>query len=880
MNFSEKKHLYKRINGFSVVTIVFLIAQFFTVQLFATQSLFAQNPLKSSNIINDNDAPAYTLTLPIVEVYKNNEDPAYAIMRRAIAAAPHNRALLSVYEADVYSKATLKIDRIPRLLKYASKYSDELKKLREGDVYTQEQLMQITSSKEKLKCVVLSRKSSFPKEFDGDMSSDFVFINPYQNAGEIISPLTPQGFSTYKFRLQNILTRADGRTVYRISLIPRIKSPFAFFGTLDILDSLWCVVAFDFNGTIDLQMINAKYSIKQNFNEIAPRIWMPNKAFITVNASMMGIKATMSMTAGTTVTKYMQNTDIASNATSDATSKATAAAIAPKTISKKSQEKLNRIDKKLEEISQKENISTRDAIKIVSLIEEKSVLRSGKKGIEDLEIKHRSYNREKKYKNTDSDTFASEWNEARENLPLNEEEKTSYDKAAVETAAEAAKAAAKANKTDTAAPAKNNKKGISFRTFNSLFERHDKKRKIDFEIYSLRNMFTYNPVAGFQLSPGFFISKKFKNEIIFRNDIQVGYAFASKQIPFYLASKITYSPKHQGYVKLDGGMCHSDFNTTDPIHPYHVAWGAILGHRNYSQYYNRAYITLTHSIEIFNGFDTRIALSYEWRQRQMHNNTEWSMFFGEHSWLFHNDRKYQQNIPLNNAVSDENLAGGRAALLDISLRYTPRRHYRFEGKHKIALYSDYPTFSLKWRKGIAGIVGSSTDFDYLQLSINQTIHKTMLHTFRYKIFGGYFPNNRQMHFSEFSHPSLMGTAFLDEWFGYYQVLRTGNAETTAGGTVGGNYRASTNKWIAGAHLNYDAMYLIFKWLPYLNKTLIRENIYLNYLETPYVRNYFEAGYSINRILMFVDIGVAVAFESRNNAGFGYSGWRLHLRLKL
>jgi hypothetical protein len=861
MNFTRKIYKIERTLKLRAVcfSIVFLI-----LWLSA-----AQNPLKSPDIIEEN-IPAYALTLPVVNVYKSNEDPAYPIMRRAIDAAPYNRAPFSEYEANVYSKTTLKIDKIPRLLKYASKYSDELKKMREGDVYTQEQLMRITSSKEKLKCVVVSRKSSFPKEFDFDMSSDFISINPYQT-GEIISPLTPQGFSTYKFRLQDILTRADGRTVYRIELIPRVKNPLAFSGTLDILDSLWNVVAFDFNGAVDFQMVNAKYNIKQNYSETVPQIWMPDKAFITVNASMIGIKATMKMTAGTDITKYTRNTGIPKANVTDTKPTVTAA----KSINQKSQKKLNSIDKKLEEISQKENISTRDAIKIVSLIEERSVLQNDKKGTEDLEIKRRSYSREKEYKNTSIDTFANEWDKARDDLPLNEEEKKSYDKAEAENTVKALTI------TDTTATVRNGKKGFSFRTFKPLFERSNKKRKIDFEVYPLRNMFIYNPVAGLQLSPGFFISKKFKNDIIFRNDIQVGYAFASKQIPFYIASKVIYSPKYQGYIQLDGGMCHSDFNLTEPIHPYHVAWGAILGHENYSQYYDRAHITLTHGIEIFNGFDARVAFSYEWR-KPVENNTEWSMFFGKKSWLFRRDKEYKSNIPFNASIEDnENspfLAVGRGAILDILLQYTPRRHYRFNGKQKIALHSDYPTFSLEWRKGIAGIAGSNTNFDYVQVAVNQTIHKTMLHTFRYKVFGGYFPNNSSMHFSEFSHPALMGTVFLDEWFGYYQVLRTNR-------TVGGNYRASTNKWIAGAYLNYDAMYLIFKWLPYLNKTFIRENLYLNYLETPNVHNYLEVGYSINRILMFIDIGVAVAFENKSiplfsKNGFGYSGWRLHIRLKL
>jgi hypothetical protein len=879
--------MFWRISIFSPV-FIFIAAHF----------SFAQNPLKSSDIIIDDNIPAYTLTLPMVDVNKGSEDPAYAIMRRAVAAAPYNRAPFFMYEANVYSKATLKIDRMPRLLKYVAKYSDELKKLHEGDVYTQEQLMRITSSKEKLKCVVVSRKSSFPKEFDGDMSSDFISINPYQNAGEIISPLTPQGFSIYKFRLQNILTRADGRTVYRITLMPKIKNPFSFSGTLDILDSLWNVVAFDFSGTIDFQMVNAKYNIKQSFNEIAPYTWMPDKAFITVGVSMLGIKATISMTAGTTITKYERNTSPYASAASGDTktpqtakasqttqarvTQATQVAAQPTQVATQATvrvaKKINNINKELEQITQKENISTRDAIKIVSLVEKKSVLESGNVGTENLEIKRRSYSREKEYKNTNSDTFANEWQQARENLPLEDDEKISYDKLEAEAAATAR--AANASDTNINSLAK---KTFSFRTFKPLFERTDKKRKIDFGMYSLRNMFTYNPVAGLQLTPAIFIIKKFKNDIIFRNDIQVGYAFASKQVPFYISSKVTYLPKHQGYIKIDGGMWHGDFNTTDPIHPYHIAWAAILGHNSYAQFYDRAHIGITHSIEAFNGFDITASFTYEWR-KQVSNNTEWSLFFGENSWLIKGHRIYQQNVPVNAAVNGADspyLAAGRGALLNVLLQYTPHRYYRYEGKRKIALHSNYPTFSLQWRKGIAGIVGSNTDFDYLQFSINQTVRKTMLHTFRYKVFGGYFPNNKAMHFSEFEHPALMGTVFLDRWFGAFQVMR--NSET-----LSGNYRASTNEWVAGAFLNYDAMYLLIKWLPYINNTLIRENLFLSYMETPNVKHYLELGYSINRIFMFIDIGVAVAFEGKpspigssgSGNAWGYSGWRLHLRLKL
>ncbi len=864
-------------------------------QVCFTCSLQAQNILKRSDIIED-PSPAYSLTLPQVDVNRGKEDPAYAIMRRAVAAAPLNRMPLSMYEAKVYSKATLVIDKIPRLLRYAGNFSEELKKLKEGDVYTQEQLMRIISSKEQFRCIILSRKSSFPKEFDGDFSSDFISLNPYQT-GEIISPVSQQGFATYKFRMQNILTLPDYRTVYRIEIIPRIKSPLAFSGTVDILDSVWSIVGFNYTGKIDFQVFSGTYILKQNYREIERGLWVPDKANLSVNASAMGIKATMKLSASSTVEKYTRSTagmrDVAAGAKSNIATQIAKAQAASKTSAKTktASKKIEKIDEKLDEISEKEKLSTRDALKIMSLIEQKAVLGSGNEK-DELEIKRISYNRRKDttvLNNTD--TLEKEWAKARNDMPLEKDELASYQKDSVSSSkkpklfnADGSIAIGSAKNKKKKEKKKKSNVNFGFSFSSPLLVYKDKKHNIEYRAFTIKSLFGFNPVDGVLLIPDFSLEKKFSKakgkskDMELRFELQSGYAFASKFVPAYSSLKWLYAPRNAGSIKVEGGTWHSDFNTVSQIHPYHVAWSALLGHRNHAQFYHRSYIKATNSIEIFNGFDTRISFDYEWRN-PLKNNTEFSIFFPK-------NRKYKTNIPVNASISDANspfLAAGQTAHTEVEISYTPKRYYRLQGNKKISLHSNYPTISALWRKGFSLIGGNNngSDFDYLQLSINQTIHKTMLHTFRYKVYGGYFPNNSKMHFSEFAHAALMGTVFLEDWFGSYQVLRNKNS-------VGGNYRASTNEWIAGAFFNYDAMYLLIKWIPGINNTFIRENLYLSYLETPTVKHYLEVGYSINKIFMFADIGVSVAFEQnsfpRNAAsatkGWGYSGWRLHLRLKL
>jgi hypothetical protein len=50
-----------------------------------------------------------------VRIY-SGEDPAYAIMRKAIARAPYHLRQVENYEAEVYLKGSLNMKKIPRIL--------------------------------------------------------------------------------------------------------------------------------------------------------------------------------------------------------------------------------------------------------------------------------------------------------------------------------------------------------------------------------------------------------------------------------------------------------------------------------------------------------------------------------------------------------------------------------------------------------------------------------------------------------------------------------------------------------------------------------------------------------------------------------------------
>ncbi|MDR2979683.1 MAG: DUF5686 family protein, partial [Bacteroidales bacterium] len=205
---------------------------------------------------------------------------------------------------------------------------------------------------------------------------------------------------------------------------------------------------------------------------------------------------------------------------------------------------------------------------------------------------------------------------------------------------------------------------------------------------------------------------------------------------------------------------------------------------------------------------------------------------------------------------------GKAALLDIELSYTPQRRYRYENRKKVFLHSDFPTFSILWKKGVADFWGSATNFDYLQFSVSQRIKKNVLRSLTYSFSGGWFANNKKMHFSEFRHFPISGfTETLGGFGAMYHIVPV--------------YSPSTNEWALSGFFNYETLYLLVKYLPLINRTHMTESLYFSYLNTPYTQNLMEIGYSLNNILLFVNAGFFIGFEN-----FRYSGWSFKIAFSM
>ena len=230
-------------------------------------------------------------SLPEVNVVKGGEDPAYAVMRKAIARTSYYRTQVKGFTAGTYLKGTGKGTSIPALLKVSKSVRKASKEFL-GKLFVLEQQQQITfTAPDTWSNRVIAYRNSFPDELQIDMG--MTTVNLY--APEIfdkVSPLNKGAFSYYRFRLDGYFEE-NGRMVNKIRVIPKREDSRLLEGNLFIVEDLWCISAFDFN----IQESGLKGHVRTTCKEVQPAVFLPVSTTMSASIDMMGFKAEASYLA-------------------------------------------------------------------------------------------------------------------------------------------------------------------------------------------------------------------------------------------------------------------------------------------------------------------------------------------------------------------------------------------------------------------------------------------------------------------------------------------------------------------------------------------------------------------------------------------------------
>lgn len=746
-----------------------------------------------------------------VKIY-SGEDPAYPIMRKAIARAPYHLRQAKNYEAEVYLKGSLNMKKIPRILQKSLEVNGE--KIKSGETYTSESLNRITfSAPDSFVHTVIASRSSFPGNEEsglmGYINSSFYDASPDEM---VISPLSPQAFRHYNFRYEGFFENGSV-TVNKISVIPKRKSQQLVEGTLNIVEGEWNIHSVDFVH----EAFWGKTRIRQMYQPVKPSIWLPISHHFDVEAAIMGIKADFTYAGSVKYLTVNENTELKG-----------ISQVPSSTTSEKSQpepEKPSKTEKQMNELLAKEELTNREMMKLATLIEKENEPENEEL---ELEIKN-TYRFDIKKDSLKRDSLF--WNNIRP-IPLTTNEKTGFTLRDSLKTVDAPSDSTKTKKTKSKFV-----KAVGKITSGSSFPSDTAKVRFTYGGLIQPKHLGFNPVDGWKYAQNFGFT--WKQDSVNRMNLSVitGYAFSRQKLYGSFNWSQSYSPAKRGQITLSGSIGSEDYKKEQAIPGFLSMAAALLFKENYPRLFYEKQISIDNGIDLANGLRMDLGISYRDYTPQI-NRTNFS--------LFKQEEKYKPNEVINPETTFSNFIKQQAMILKASWSYTPRYHYRMHHGRKIMIDSKYPTFTLGLEQGIKAL---SSDADYLLIEAGA--YKKTEFTFRpvidWAVNGGWFIRNSQMHFSNFKHfQSSTIPVLLANPAGSLVLLD--------------DYQPSTNQWFIRGNITYSSPYLFLKNLPVLSNRLWNEDLHFSYLHTPVMHHYMQAGYSISRIFMVGSVGVFAGFS--------------------
>ncbi len=214
------------------------------------QSVEKQVLVGSEDIKIDFELILQRYDLKEVVVTSGAEDPAYAIIRKAIASREAHLKEIKRFQCEVYLKGQLQLRNYPK--KFMGKTVD----FEDGDTSKKKMIFLSESVVRYSVQEPLSRKTEVLSSKVGGQSDGFGFANPqiislYENIISLGRGLNPRGFvspiansalSFYKYHFEGTFFE-NGKEISRIKVTPKRKFEPLFSGYINIVEDDWRIQA-------------------------------------------------------------------------------------------------------------------------------------------------------------------------------------------------------------------------------------------------------------------------------------------------------------------------------------------------------------------------------------------------------------------------------------------------------------------------------------------------------------------------------------------------------------------------------------------------------------------------------------------------------------
>ncbi|GAB3961926.1 DUF5686 and carboxypeptidase regulatory-like domain-containing protein [Spirosoma harenae] len=786
-----------------------------------------------------------------VQTKAGNEDPAYTIMRRAIAKSRFHQLQVQRFKARVYTKSSFTIEDLPNLAEMAFR-----KQLKEAEKEANFKVG-VPMLNETVAEVTFTQPNTYRQRIIANRNSQGDFLNPsrFFNASfyeptiaGTVSPLSPKAFAYYKFEYKGTFreTGPDGKVVEisKIQVIPRQYGEGVFRGTLFILENTWAIYSLQLE---TVSSIGVSFTIRHMCSPIQG-VWMPTNQRYSGSGSYLGVKGSGYYIRNLTFSEFVVNPAFVEDIEVADEKKAPPTQTLSKREIKGSQ--LDEVVKKQKEFSTK---NLRQLVKEY----EKQEKQARKERKEDVTVVRNDSMVVDSMARKRSNAF---WDSLR-SVPLTTAEIKSYNKAdslgltrQIKTPAELK---ADSARRDSIQKKKAPKKFSLGQLLVGNTWRLNKQTSLIYT--SPLTRIEYNTVEGYSIEGALNLRYRRKIDSVNRfTQIPLGewnlggtgrYQFGRKQFVGYGQATYQYKTTKVG---VSGGRYLYQLNPDNPISPFLNSLTTLLFEQNLMKLYQKDFLNFSVSAS---PFQNRVNLS---GSLEYANRTELANYREDLTpWFNWRNRAYTSNRPDNAEVQTTSFPTHNALVLNLtaSARLGTTEYTIRNGRRIARRNNDAPLLTLNYRKGMADV-----DYDFAQATISHAFETGIRSRLNYQLSAGTFFTDRQVYFPDFKH--FAGNEFF---------FQQGDVVSTY--RLLPYYQYSTGRRFAEAHVLAEFRKFFVTQLTLVRLLGLKENLFVHYLYTPASKNYTEIGYGLDglipQVFPFFRVEVISQWQDAKYQGLGF-----------
>ena len=771
-----------------------------------------------------------------IKVLASGEDPAYYVMKRAIAMAPYYTNQVSEYNCQLYLKGSGVMYKFPKFLKKEM----EKEGIEKDKPFVMESLNKIHFElPDKLDQEVIAMHVTGADNNTSPM--EMITTNLYNvSKYGIVSPVGRLALKKYDFELVGVF-EDQNKLVNKIKVSPKIKGKGTFEGYINIVEDYWNIHSAD----LKFNMPFMDVTMHQMYGLVDDNTWMPTSLDFDIDLSGFGLGMKYKYVASFSDYVVVLNSQLDHSFLDNINQKVKEESAILDSLNQKEENTLvvaqpkNKEESKIDELMQKEDLSNREMYKLERLLD-KEIKRTLPP--EPLEIKERV-----KVTGNVTKNDSAYWAQLRP-TPLTKNEAVSFgEKDSIMQVQNTPEYKDSIRNTKTRFKIKD----VAFgRTY--IYEKDSARFRSDFAIPGLIQIskFEFNTVDGFKLPMPFSFHLTDTMGRRLHIDPSLAYAFSRKALDASMSTYFLFNGIKNRWLRFSAGSTSTDFKDKDALNPMETSFYTLELEDNFQKFYQKKYIGISGGTEITNGL--KAALGVEYAQRSpLENHSNFKIINRE-------NKEYTPNTPEIPGIEPWQLNKNSASIAAIRLAYTHKQRYRIRDHIKYASRSKFPTLTLSYKTAFGG----DSDYSLLETGLKQRLNIGFNSTLDYAFEAGKYLGSKTLFAQDFRYFNANNRLFAFSnqknkfhLLDYYEAVSAGH-------------------FVEG-HLYGEFEKIFLKRLPLLNRTLVSEILFVNYLHTENLPHYVELGYGLHDLFLMVDIDFVSGFEEGK---YSSSGLKISINL--